>query len=376
MRTSGTGQRWKLAEEETLRKHDLAPLSAGNAPLVQAFQEAGARSFSVDLTFLSPRSEMARVLANSFWITYQPEARKTTANRTALTLRLLYRFLDYRAESQSDVHSPMDLSADVLKEFAVWLIAKQGLTRKSAAGIFAACCCFLRRARRLYPGDFGALFSTPKNLFAGAVNDRSESRALSLANFRMILQAAESDVRRIRETHRAGEVPTGAQQLIPFMVIIAARTGINPKAVYDLHRDCLSPHELDDHLFYCTWDKPRAGKQQRQLHRVDRRNQMGVVELIEFLRQYTEPLAIPADATLRGKLFLYSSQCQSLKGKLVAPGATPEAFQRNFYEFAERHDLPRFTLANIRPTAATQLYMETGGNLRKVQQFLQHAHQQ
>jgi len=317
---------------------------------------------------------MARVLANSFWITYQPEARKTTANRTALTLRLLYRFLDYRAESQSDVHSPMDLSADVLKEFAVWLIAKQGLTRKSAAGIFAACCCFLRRARRLYPGDFGALFSTPKNLFAGAVNDRSESRALSLANFRMILQAAESDVRRIRETHRAGEVPTSAQQLIPFMVIIAARTGINPKAVYDLHRDCLSPHELDDHLFYCTWDKPRAGKQQRQLHRVDRRNQMGVVELIEFLRQYTEPLAIPADATLRGKLFLYSSQCQSLKGKLVAPGATPEAFQRNFYEFAERHDLPRFTLANIRPTAATQLYMETGGNLRKVQQFLQHAH--
>jgi len=374
MRTSGTGQRWKLAEEETLRKHDLAPLSAGNAPMVQAFQEPGARSFSVDLTFLSPRSEMARVLANSFWITYQPEARKTTANRTALTLRLLYRFLDYRAESQSDVHSPMDLSADVLKEFAVWLIAKQGLTRKSAAGIFAACCCFLRRARRLYPGDFGALFSTPKNLFAGAVNDRSESRALSLANFRMILQAAESDVRRIRETHRAGEVPTSAQQLIPFMVIIAARTGINPKAVYDLHRDCLSPHELDDHLFYCTWDKPRAGKQQRQLHRVDRRNQMGVVELIEFLRQYTEPLAIPADATLRGKLFLYSSQCQSLKGKLVAPGATPEAFQRNFYEFAERHDLPRFTLANIRPTAATQLYMETGGNLRKVQQFLQHAH--
>ena len=34
----------------------------------------------------------------------------------------------------------------------------------------------------------------------------------------------------------------------------------------------------------------------------------------------------------------------------------------------------RFTLASIRPTAATQLYLETGGNLRKVQQFLQHAH--
>ena len=27
----------------------------------------------------------------------------------------------------------------------------------------------------------------------------------------------------------------------------------------------------------------------------------------------------------------------------------------------------------MRPSAATQLYLETGGNLRKVQQFLQHA---
>jgi hypothetical protein len=43
-------------------------------------------------------------------------------------------------------------------------------------------------------------------------------------------------------------------------------------------------------------------------------------------------------------------------------------------EFVERHRLPKFTLDNIRPTAATQLYLETGGNLHKVRQFLQHAH--
>jgi len=361
-------------EEETLRRHDLIPLRTGSAPLVQTFQEPGGRTFSVDLAFLSSRAELARVLANSFSITYQPEVRKPTANRTADTLRLLYRFLDYRAEGQHDVHAAKDLSTDLLKEFAVWLVAKRRLKRKSAAGIFAACCCFLRRARRLCPGDFDSLFSTPKNLFAGSVNDRTESRALSLADFQKILQAAESDVRRIRDEHRTGEVPASAQHLVPFMVIIAARTGINPKAVYDLRRDCLSPHELDDNLFYCTWDKPRAGRQQRQLHRVDPRNQMGVVELIGFLRRFTEPLADSADASLSGKLFLYSSQCLSLKGKLVAPGATPETFQRNFHEFGERHHLPRFTLANIRPTAATQLYLETGGNLRKVQQFLQHAH--
>ena len=49
-------------------------------------------------------------------------------------------------------------------------------------------------------------------------------------------------------------------------------------------------------------------------------------------------------------------------------------FTTRIPEFIDRHRLPRFTLVNIRPTAATQLYLETGGNLRKVQQFLQHAH--
>jgi hypothetical protein len=273
VRKAGAGQRWGSVEEATLRKHDLVQFLAETAPLIQTFEAPTRGRFSVDLTFLSSCPELARVLANSFWITYQPGARKPTANRTAGTLKLLHWFLDYRARSQSDVYTAKDLSADVLKEFAVWLVAKRRLKRKSAAGLFAACCCFLRRARRLYPDDFDVFFSTPKNLFAGAVNDRTESRAFSLADFRKILLAAESDVRQIRETYKPGEVPTSAQQLIPFMVIIAAPTGINPTAVYDLDRDCLSQHELDNNLFYCTWDKARAGKRQRQLHRVAR-NQM------------------------------------------------------------------------------------------------------
>jgi hypothetical protein len=43
-------------------------------------------------------------------------------------------------------------------------------------------------------------------------------------------------------------------------------------------------------------------------------------------------------------------------------------------EFRERHGLPPFGLSNIRPSAATLLYLRTGGNLGKVRQFLQHAH--
>jgi hypothetical protein len=329
----------------------------------------------VDLTFLSARSELARVFANTFWTIYQAELRKSTADRTTNTLKLLHRFLHYRARTQADVRTAKDLGPDLLKEFAVWLVARRRLKRSSAAGLFAACCCFLRRARRLYPLEFNAFFATPKNLFAGAVNDRTESRALPLPDFRKILVAAESDTRRIREAYMPGEVPTSARQLIPFMVIIAARTGINPTSLHDLKRDCLTPHEFDDNLFYCRWDKPRAGKQQRQLHRADRRNQMGVVELIQFLRQFTEPLVSQASPLECTKLFIYFSRSGNHEGKLISSATALQKgqFQKNLQEFVDHHRLPRFTLVNIRPTAATQLYLETGGNLHKVRQFLQHA---
>jgi len=364
-------------EEATLRRHDLVQLQGQNAPLVQRFEEPGGRPFIVNLTFLSSRPELARVLVNSFSMIYQARPRATTANRTAQTLKLLGRFLNYRSQNQSDVRTAKDLSTDRLKEFAVWLVAEYHLKRKTAANTFTICCCFLRKAQRLHPMEFDPLFSTPRNLFAGADNDRAESRALSLTDFQKILAAAEREVRRIRETYKPGEVPTSAQHLVPFMVMLAARTGINPRALYGLERDCLSSHEFDEDLFYCTWDKPRAGKQQRQLHRVDRRKQMGVVELIQFLRQFTGPLASAANPPECTKLFLYFSKNVALKCRLISPGTgatSPQSFSAHFTEFTERHRLPHFTLADIRPTTATQLYLETGGNLRKVQQFLQHAH--
>jgi hypothetical protein len=346
-----------------------------NAPLVQRFEERGGRPFLVNLTFLSSRPELAKVLANSFWEIYQLGPRSATANRTAQALKLFDQFLKYRSKSQTDLRVAKDLTADQLKEFAVWLVAERHLKRKNAANNFTTACCFLRKAQRLYPKEFDPLFSTPKNLFAGADNDRAQLKTLSTTDFQKILAAAESDVRRIRETYKPGDVPTSAQDIVPFMVIIAARTGINPQALYALDRDCLTPHEFDEDLYYCTWNKPRAGRQQRQLHRVDQRRQMGVLELIHFLRQFTEPLASGTDPPECTKLFLYRSRNVALKCRLISPGtALDRNFGRHFLDFTERHRLPPFTLGNIRPTAATQLYLETGGNLRKVQQFLQHAH--
>lgn len=374
MRRDGAGQRWELVEADSIRKYDLDQLRAGTAPLDQTFERQGGNPFTVRLTFLSSRPDLARVLANTFWFVHQDRPRKMTVVTCAYCLRLFSRFLDYRMKSQPDTQSAQQLSGDLLKEMAVWLLVKRRLKRQTAAHTLSMCCWFLRQAKQIYPQVFDPAFRTPTNLFPGASSEQPASKALSPSSFHKILAAASKDVDHIRRAYKPGDVPTTAQQIIPFMILIAARTGINPDALYDIGRDCLVPHEIDEECFYCVWDKPRAGKQQRQLHRVDRRQQSGVVELIRFMRQYTEPLTLQAGPPANTKLFLYLSENTLLKQRLVSSCTAPRMSFRRLREFRERHGLPPFGLSNIRPSAATLLYLRTGGNLGKVRQFLQHAH--
>jgi integrase len=374
MRRDGAGQRWDLMEGEAIKKHDLAQLRTGAAPLEQTFQRPGEKPFTVRLTFLSSRPELARLLANTFWIVYQGGPRQSTLTAAAYSLRLFSRFLDDRKKNQRDVRSVRQLGPEMLKEMAIWLLVKRRLKRQTAAHTLSMCCWFLRQAKRLYPEEFDPAFSTPANIFPGVGNERPASKALSPTTFQKILAAAAAEVDHIRKAYTPCDVPTSAQQIIPFMIMIAARTGINSDALWGLGRDCLIPHEIDEECLYCVWDKPRAGRQQKQLHRVDRRTQSGVVELIQFVRRYTEPLAQQAGPPANKKLFLYFSENTLLKSRLVSPSTAPRLSSRRLREFRDRHRLPAFTLSNIRPSAATLLYLQTGGNLGKVREFLQHAH--
>jgi len=374
MRRDGAGQRWESIEPDSIRKYDPDQLRTGTAPLEQTFVRSGEKPFNVRLTFLSSRPALARVLANAFWLVHQDHLRKLSVITCAHCLRLFSRFLDYRMKGQPDITSASQLSADVLKEMAVWLIVERRFRRKTAAHTLSMCCWFLRQAKRLYPEEFDPAFSTPSNLFPGVGNERPPSKALPPEIFHQILAAASKELDEIRRAYVPGDAPTSAQQIIPFMILIGARTGINPDALYSLGRDCLFPHEIDEDCFYLVWDKPRAGKQQRQLHRVDRRQHSGVVELIRFMREYSEPLALQAGPPANTKLFLYRSENTLLRNRLISSCTAPRLSARRLKEFRRRHDLPPFTLSQIRPSAATLLYLRTAGNLGKVRQFLQHAH--
>ena len=168
MHKGGTGRRWAQIEDETLQKHNLSRLRTENAPLEQTFVRPDGRAYRINLTFLAPRANLARVLASAFWITHQDGCRQATVIAMAHCLRIFNRFLNDRARSQPDLESAQRLSADLLKELAVWLVVKRRFKRKTAAHVFSMCCCFLRKAKRLYVEEFDPSFSTPRNMFPGA----------------------------------------------------------------------------------------------------------------------------------------------------------------------------------------------------------------
>jgi hypothetical protein len=153
VRYSGAGQRWGQVEGDVLRKHDLTQIKIGDAPLVQTFQPPGARPVSVNLTFLSSRPKLGRILANTFWLTYQTGPRRKTVLAIAWVLKIFCAFLDNRAKSMPDVLVAGDLNADILKEYAVWLVARRRLRRKTAATVYGTCACFLRKAKRAFAAE-------------------------------------------------------------------------------------------------------------------------------------------------------------------------------------------------------------------------------
>ena len=62
MRQSGAGQRWDLADEGLLRRHDVVPFPSETVSLVQTFEPPGGRPVSVNLSFLSPAPSLRKFL--------------------------------------------------------------------------------------------------------------------------------------------------------------------------------------------------------------------------------------------------------------------------------------------------------------------------
>lgn len=128
--------------------------------------------------------------------------------------------------------------------------------------------------------------------------------------------------------------------LIPALVLLCIRTGMNATSAYLLRRDCLTPHPHGG--MYLVWGKPRAGGELKQWHQPQ---PWGAIELVQHLQGLTS-------------------------WEMLFGGRKNWAKPLN--EWRARHKLPEFRIDELRPAAASLVY-ELTGEVSRVQQFLMHS---
>lgn len=161
-------------------------------------------------------------------------------------------------------------------------------------------------------------------------------------------------------------VPNSDKNLLPILILLYIKTGINVSSIHTLKRDCLSDHPLPVSLKTLSFVKPRSGVAANKELSFPSKQEDGVIELINFLISYTEPLVELASSEEREYLFLY-------KHGLQVNSAHYDSFCANGLKpFIARNDLPSFSLNQIRSTVASLLYLQTK-DIFRVQRLLNHS---
>lgn len=360
--------RWKQSARPPISGADESlNFSAQDIPLMKTFDRQYGPPQKIDLEFLGTRPQLASILADAFWI--------ETASMTHLTrrgrmshLKIFSTFLDWKTKKGTTITKPRDITFELLGAFVKWLIHERALRQVSAVTVYQAVAQHLRAARRLHPEEFKADFEIP---FHGLSRQVGPAEALDPIVFAEIVRAAETRAEIIQDGYAPGDYPRSGRDLIPFMILIAAYTAINAFSLYELRRNCLEPHPIDDHSVYLIWKKARSSTgTQRQLHL---KHTSRTIALINFLLEYTRPVVERAPTSQREFLFLYEFRYY-LNPNIVRVASMNHwnNHLKSLASFCEANGLPHFSFGQIRPSAASHNHLKNGGNLRKTQLLLGH----
>lgn len=133
---------------------------------------------------------------------------------------------------------------------------------------------------------------------------------------------------------------------IPYLVLLAIRTGINVSSLCSLRYDCLE--SAPQGAVQLVWSKPRSKGQMRVKLKP---GYWGTIEIISQWRTHIKE---------NTPLFGFGGRC------------VRAAYPIELAKWCSEKNLPHFTIASIRATVASQIYRETR-DLYAVQGFLQHS---
>jgi len=334
------------------------------------------RKTTIDFRVLGLPRDVQDALADAFWNHAGP--RGTEAIH--LQWHHLRRFARFVGETGS-VRRLADIDRGLLLRYVEWLnqqrTALGSPSKKSSRAVaYTVLRKLLQWLERCRPGRIEPI-NYPYNPFPGRRREAQPRPRLAIQDLRAILRACEEDIAKSRTLRLQTEeerrrAPKGIGQrldpttdaLMPYFIAILIHTAGNPYSIAALRTDCLRPMPLLDDREMLIWEKPRASSLQRRAFRLD--SPFEPPALVRDLLDWTSRLRRRIDSALRARLFLYH-------GHNGIASLSPRNLIYARRRFAERHELPDFELAALRPSVLTAFY-RASGDLNQVRSIANHAH--
>jgi hypothetical protein len=311
-------------------------------------------------------------LVAGFWSRYGQ------SNYSGQTLLKAAKMLKYWAAFCRDtgtvVPSWSAVTEDMMRALAGWLGRGKLRRRGIAAATSTVIECMAEAAELECPG-LGEGIRQKKHAVllscAGRGSGRVSERALGDADWQRLLKTARAEAAETIGRYRRGDVPLSGIDLVPFVILVAAYTGANPIPLLMLRRDAWRPEPVLDGYWRLTWRKDRAvGHEEQSLVFAGQvEGGLGVIELLAFVRSWTDPLVARMAENCRNDLWLY--QWQSRRQARSAAWAPKSFGTRHVLRWAHARGLS-VTLQRLRSNAALTL-LRSGRSLTQIQHFLQHS---
>ncbi|WP_312806855.1 hypothetical protein [Comamonas sp.] len=164
-----------------------------------------------------------------------------------------------------------------------------------------------------------------------------------------------------------------SRDLVPYVLLLALPTSFNPHVLRGLDLEDIDyPDDFGGSRIRFRSSKGRSSRRQIRTFAIG--DPLGPDALVAMVEAWTTQVRQAAPAHLKTKLFIFYSPYSdsmdsdgqpitSLAGGVIAQKAWYTALKN----FLEEHSLPKFTLAQLRPTSLDLIHELTDGDLKAVQ---------
>lgn len=381
------------------------------------------RQTTIDFSTLSLPPDVRVALADAFWNHFGGRS-----HNQVLTLWAHIKVFSRFAEESAAISSLADFHHGLLVRYIEWLNARcrrngQPWTKSSRSGPYTALRMLLQWLARCRPGLLGELHY-PFNPFPYRNRDSERLKKLSARELRAILKACERDIKALRTQREEGDCARAdvgsrepatslgglldaidqrydgivpefkkvlsragnnsirrglkrfggckrvepylyprSESLLPYYLAILIHSAGNPEPIAELSVDCLQSIPLLDDRQMLVWTKRRAGTTQRRSFRTT--DPLEPPALVRDLIDWTRRIRPHAAKAARDRLLLF----KGLEGVNAWSSATAKSVLRNGW--LQRHGLPHFSLASIRPSVLSAFY-RASGDLQQVKAIANH----